>query len=367
MPHKSHSPALLLVLCLAPFAHPQNPNPPKPLAHRDSETFNQQQRVLRHITLNLSVTDKAGRPITNLTQQDVTLLDNGIPQNITEFKLIDGAFAQPPDVVLLVVDTVNAALTDLTLMRQGIEKYLRQSGSFLYARVSIVLLGNDGANIGEPSRDTKTLLAEVQKLPATIRSIDSAQGTAGAIDRSQKSIRALTEIAKYESDKPGHKLLIWLGPGWPLLNNLDAPTQLNRTRYFASIVDINTKLRQAGITLYSVVPQNLQRGDTLRQFVYEDYLKGLPTAKDADSPNLGVQVFATQSGGLVMINGGEIATQIAHCVEDSRAYYQLSFDAPPAAIPNEFHDLQIKLPRPNLTVRTTHFFYLQPDAPAPPQ
>ena len=359
--------ALLLALCLAPVAQSQVPDAPKPLNRRDSETFNQQQRALRHITLNLNITDKSGKPVPAIAQQDITLLDNGVPQNITNFSFVDGAFAQPPDVVLLVIDTLNSALSDLAIVRQGVEKYLRQSGSFLYVRLSIVLLGNDGANIGEPSRDTKTLLADVQKLPATVRSIDAAQGTAGAIERSQKSVRGLTEIAKYESDKPGHKLLIWLGPGWPLLNNLDAPTPLNRSRYFTNIVDLNTKLRQANITLYSVIPQNLQRGDTLRQFMFQDYLKGVQTAKDADSPNLGVQVLATQSGGRVMIDNGEIASQIARCIEDSRAYYQISFDAPPAAIPNEFHDLQIKLSQPNLTARATKFFYLQPDATAPPK
>jgi VWFA-related protein len=367
MSHPSRISALLLALCLAPFARSQSPNPQKPLTHRDSESFNQLQRAQRHITLNLNVTDKTGKQVPSLTQQDFTLLDNGKPQTIADFKSVDGAFAQPPDVVLLVVDTLNSALTDLTLVRQGIEKYIRQSGSYLFTRVSIVLLGNVGANIGEPSRDTKTLLAEVAKLPATVRSIDAAQGTAGAIERSQKSIRGLTEIAKYEADKPGHKLLIWLGPGWPLLYNLETPTQLNRTRYFTSIVDLNTRLRKANITLYSVIPQNLQRGDVLRQFVYQDYLNGVQTAKDADSPNLGVQVLATQSGGRVMIDNGDVATEIAHCIEDSRAYYQLSFDAEPAAIPNEFHDLQIKPARPNLTPRTTHFVYLQPDAPAPPQ
>jgi len=367
MSRQARIPALLLTLCLAPIAQSQTPETPRPLTRRDPETFNQQQRALRHITLNLNVTDKTGRLIPNLMREDVTLLDNGIPQNITNFSFIDGAFAQPPDVVLLVFDTLNPNASDLAIVRQGIEKFLRQSGSFLYVRVSIVLLGNDGANLGEPSRDTKTLLAEVQRLPATIRTIDAAQGAAGAMERSQKSIRGLAEIAKYEADKPGHKLLLWLGPGWPLLAGLDAPTQFNRTRYFTSTVDINTRLRQAGITLYSVIPQNLQRGDILRQFQFEDYLKGVQTAKDADSTNLGVQVLATQSGGRVMINNGDVASQIAQCIEDSRAYYQLSFDAPPATIPNEFHDLQIKLLRPNLTPRTTRFFYLQPDATAPPQ
>lgn len=62
----------------------------------------------RHITLDVVVDDKSGKPVTGLGQQDFTLLDNKQPQKILSFEVLQAgpATVDPPvDVVLLVVRT----------------------------------------------------------------------------------------------------------------------------------------------------------------------------------------------------------------------------------------------------------------------
>src|SRR5208282_5534368 len=58
------------------------------------------------IYLDVVVTQKSGPPVSDLQQQDFTILDNKVPQTITSFQAMDGR--QAPIEVVVVVDAVNA-------------------------------------------------------------------------------------------------------------------------------------------------------------------------------------------------------------------------------------------------------------------
>ena len=47
------------------------------------------------MTLDVVVTDKSGRPLPGLQQQDFTLLDNKQPQKIVSFHAVEGGTATP--------------------------------------------------------------------------------------------------------------------------------------------------------------------------------------------------------------------------------------------------------------------------------
>ena len=112
--------------------------------------------------------------------------------------------------------------------------------------------------LGKPSQDGNSLAEDLKKLPTPMRIIGSAQGAEGAQDRAQRSLRSLQLLSTYEATRPGRKLLIWVGPGWPLLSRSTAAlSSQDRSRYFNSIVDVTTGLRRAHTTLYSVAPLNL--------------------------------------------------------------------------------------------------------------
>src|SRR5271163_4115464 len=93
---------IYLVFCLAICGFAQQSVPP---ASAD-----------RHIMLDVVVTDKSGRPVPGLQQQDFTLLDNKQPQKILSFEAVQGG-ADPPVEVLLVVDEVNTNFTNVAFER----------------------------------------------------------------------------------------------------------------------------------------------------------------------------------------------------------------------------------------------------------
>jgi VWFA-related protein len=327
------------------------------LIKRTPESVEQTRRSERRVTLDVQVTDASGKALSGLGQQDVTLLDNGQPRTVTSFREISGAGEPAPAEAILLLDTMNASFQDVVIERQGIEAFLRQNGGRLALPVSIVFLADTGVKLNKASQDGNSSADDLKKLPTPMRVLGSAQGAEGAQDRSQRSIRAVQLLSTYEATRPGRKLLIWIGPGWPLLSRSTAglSAQSQRT-YFNSIVDTTTALRSAHITLYSVPPLNLAQVDGQNPLMYETYLKGVENPAQADSTNLALQVLAVHSGGLVLSKSGDLAGQIARCIADGRDYYEIRFDAADEE-DIRYHALQVKLNRTGAAARTSTEYY----------
>ncbi len=98
---------------------------------------------------------------------------------------------------------------------------------------------------------------------------------------------------------------------------------------------------------------------SFRTFFYGAFLKGVGSANDVHSGNIGLQVVAAQSGGRVLNSSNDIAKSIAGCLADAKAFYTLSFDAPAADHPDEYHSLQVKIGKPGFTARTRTGYYAQ--------
>ena len=70
------------------------------------------------VPLYITVTDAAGRLVPGLTKDDFTVLDNGIPQDITVF---DNTIRPITSVVML--DTSGSMTLNLDLMKQAAEQF----------------------------------------------------------------------------------------------------------------------------------------------------------------------------------------------------------------------------------------------------
>jgi VWFA-related protein len=261
---------------------------------------------------------------------------------------------------VLVVDTMNASLQDVVIARQGVDKFLRQDSGHLPIPVSIAFLTERGAKLNNPSKDGNALADDLKKLQTPMRVHGVAQGINGAMDRQQKSITALETLATFEAQKPGRKLVIWVGPGWPLLS---APSEIGeqaRRRYFDWIVTLTTSLREARITLYSVTPLNLMPETAQNAFLYKSYLKGVESPHQADSQNLALQVLATHSGGQVLSKSGNLSEQLTRCIADANSYYEISFEASDTEQVQAYHALAVTANVARAEVRTLTSYYAIP-------
>ena len=331
------------------------------LVPRTPEVVKQTANAARRIHLDVVVTDASGHVASALEQSDFTILDNSVSQPIQSFRAVDGLTAQPPAEVVLVLDTMNTSFQQMAEVRQGVEKFLRQNGGHLALPVSAIFLTDTGVKANQATRDGNALAADIENLPAPVHVINTAQGLDGLMLRFGRSVDALSQMTRYEATRPGRKLVIWIGGGWPILSStryhMDSR---NQSSFFHSIVDLSTSLREARMTLYGVIPLDLNMGNEARAFMYQNFMKGVESAKQADAGNLSLQVLAEQSGGRAIGPTGDIYGSIVNCVADANAYYELSFDFAPAERVDVYHALHVSLDKPGLTARTNTGYYAQP-------
>jgi VWFA-related protein len=314
----------------------------------------------KRILLNVMVTDKAGNPVAGLTQQDFTLLDNKQPAAIADFHAYSGA-DQPsdPPQAIVVVDSANMPYTDAQRSLIGIDRFLRENGGHLAVQTAVVVLDDSGIKGDFETATNGNALADDLKATGThFRSIGTSAAGWGEVERFQVSVQALTTVMQNLVQQPGRKLVLWVGPGWPLLNGtnelLSSRAQMGD---FNEILYFSQMLRQEQITLDSVA---LGQPD-IHTMLYHGFLKGVKSPKDALPSDLNSKVLATESGGLVLGPDNDLTPQLENCFRDATTYYTLAFDPPRPDKRDEYHDLQVVVKgKPGLTVRTNTSYYAEP-------
>lgn len=312
----------------------------------------------KKIQLDVEVTTPKGAPVTGLTQNEFTVLDNKKPTQITSFAAVDGK--DTPAEVLIVFDSVNTPYTYLGYQREQVMKYLRSYGGALpYPTTFAVLTDTSFGLNGDPTKDGNALADRLAHTDIGLREIDRSQGFWGAADRMTLSLNGLQSLAVIEAKKPGRKLVLWISPGWPLLSgpevDLDS-TQENDV--YREAIMFSRDLRKADITLYSVNSWGATESLS-REFYYQSFQSGLKSPTDAEWGNVSVQVLAVQSGGLVL-SSSSVVDMMKQCVEDANHYYRILFDAAPDEKPNVYHQIEVKVAQRDVKVRTRTGYYSQP-------
>ena len=325
--------AALVCLTLPAFTQPgfaqQSAGPasvPPPSAAATSPA----QVVDRRVSLDVVVTDKSGKPVSGLQQQDFTLLDDNQPQKILSFRESDLATNETSEAVqvILLVDAVNTSFHNVSYERQQIEKFLQENGGRLPLPTSLFIMTDAYQGQTAVTRDGNALVDALNSNQSGLRTIGRSQGFYGAQDRIQISLNTLEKFAAQLSTQPGRKLLIWMSPGWPLLSGPNVELSEKDEKWlFQNVVNFSTELREAGVTLYSVDPVGVADAGSFQTFFYESFLKGVTSANKVQNGNLGLQVLAVQSGGRVLNSGNDMTKLLATCEADAKVFYTLSFDS----------------------------------------
>ena len=374
--------SLLLIFWLTPWVFSQDtasPNTPpaqseaatpqpKGLMQRPPEpppSVEASGKKVGQISLDVTVTDPAGQPVSGLSEDDFTLLDNHQPAKIVSFRSVNGAASDPAEAILL-IDEVNNSFQSVATERDQIAKYLGQNGGHLPVPISIALFSDSGVKIDQPTQDGSVLIAELEKMPIPIHTINSAMGGQGAVERYQLSLTTLSHLLTYTGLKPGRKLLLWIGPGWPMLSGVHyGTTDGDKHRNWDSIVTFSKDLRQSRTTVYSINSLSSETG-LPHDLYYKNFLKPVTSVKDTDSGNLGLPVLAVQSGGRVLNGSNDLVGEIASCIADAGAYYTIAIQVSPSETVNDYHSLEVTVGKSALTARTNNGYYNQPYVEQPP-
>jgi VWFA-related protein len=296
------------------------------------------------IRLDVVVADAAAKPLPGLTKQDFALLDNERPQTLSSFQAADGAGEQPIEIVL-VIDLVNAGADDVAATRTQLDKYLRQNSGHLANPVLMVLFSADGLQVqSQPSSDGNGLAKAVDEVKAT----PAGEGA----DQFDQSLQVLTAVSDIELKRPGRKVLIWTGKGWPVPKADDPNTSMGQNDAgIGALVGLTNKLREARIVLFGGDPA-----------FHRDPNQGMTNLQKLDPVALSLGAIALRTGGHGL-SLKDLAGEINRAVSGMTPYYTLSFEPPADDKPDEYHAIKLNVNQPKVTVRTTAGYYSEPPPP----
>ena len=326
-------------------------------------------------SIDVVVTDATGNPVSDLAPWDFTLLDNGQPARIRTFHHAM-AKSEPASELIFVLDTVNLSPQQLTQTEGAISRFLGKNSGHLKSPCFLYRLTRDGLFSSlRPVTDGALLVNELEQKRSQSAVWRSGRDEGPNLLRAwvnisqpnELSLRALGSIAIDQRDVPGHKIVVWIGPGWPVNGGEIG---------FDEATELSTRLREARITL-----DNINVWPNPNQALnYHNYLEAPRSQKDMQPAKLGLQVIATHTGGLVLDSSGEpdpdlnlkLDRDIARCVAEMRSFYTLTFNPPHTYTMDEYHNLRVELragvDRPALTVRVPTGYYNEPvyfDNPRP--
>ena len=308
------------------------------------------------IQLDVVVDTKSGQPVNNLGQQDFTILDNKSPRPITSFKVVTPA--EEPVSVILFIDAVNTPSELVADMRNQTEKFLKANEGVLAHPTSIAVFTDDGVQLPKAfSANGMELSDDLDHRTIGLHKI-TLNNEFSAGDRLTLSIKALHQLVLFAARLPGRKLILWISPGFPLASGpgLSGLTPQFGQAIFGDVTYFSGQLRQNNITLYNINPVGTGQS-TFTANYYQNFVKGVTRPDQAQLADLSVQVLSTQTGGLALVSDNDVQAQIAKCLLDANSWYEITFDAPAADKPNEYHHIEFKLDQPSLTARTRTGYY----------
>lgn len=312
-------------------------------------------------SIDVAVTDKAGNPVPDLAPWDFALFDNGQPTRIRTFAK-PGAPSAPSPVLIFVVDAVNLSQNQLAQAENAITNFAQRNGTKLEFPCVLYRLTRDGLFSSlRPLTDPALLIEELAQKRAQVgvwkidREAKSVGSSAGSSKPNPLSLRALGSIAIDQRDVPGHKVVVWIGPGWPANAGDNG---------FSEATELSTRLREARITLDNV---NVWPNPDI-SFNYQDYLEAPTSQKDMEPGRMALQVIATHTGGLVLDSSGDFDRDINLCVQQLRSIYTVTFNPPRTDTVDEYHHLAVQVKHPAVTVHAPDGYYNEPvyfDNPRP--
>ncbi len=309
--------------------------------------------------LNVVVTPSSGTPVPDLPQSVFTLFDNGKPQPIQSFRAVSGKVE--PVKVMIVVDAINLNFTRLAYERSQLDAFFHANGGKLLQPTSLIILTDTTTeSTGGFTTDGTGLSQTLDNKDTGLRELRRGSGFYGAEDRLDLSLNALHNVIAYAATVPGRKAIVWISPGWPLLSGPEVQLTAKQSNgIFREIMYYSAQLRAANVTLYSVDPLGAAENPAYT-FYYEEFLKGVKKPSQVFPGDLGLQVLAIQSGGLALSSSNDVNALLQRCVDDTRAFYEISYMPPPAEAPNEYHHIEVKVAEPHLIARAKQGYYSQP-------
>ena len=365
-----------------------------------------------YVEVDAIVTDRNDQPVRDLRREDFTVLEDGKPQQIDLFTLIDIPYERPEPaapapvpldvktntvpfegrVYVIVLDELHTSISGSLLVRAAARRFIeRHFGEGDLAAV-VHTFGPAEAGQGLTS-DRNMLLAAVdrfagKKLPSvTMSRIDEYRRTQDYRQQGDRvndpddmkraydarsSLDVLKGVSEWLSRLHGRrKAVLFFSEGidyntYDQINNREASSVLD------AIKEATAAAVRANVSFYAIDPRGLGglSAEMMEiQPVFDDPSLGLNTQgldSDLRISQDSLRVLADETSGFAAVNTNDFNTAFARVVKDNSAYYVLGYYPPGQRKDGRFHRLEVKVSRPGLKVRARNGYSTPHSKPAKP-
>jgi len=373
----------------------------------------------RLVQVSVIVQDKKGEPVTDLTRDDFTLLDQGQPQMVSTFSVeslrtLPAARPAPPNVfsnrfeqktdtptsvTVILLDGLNTRFEDMAYARDQIIKFLGQLQP--QDRVALYTLTTRLTVLHDFTSDATSLLRALERSkghvstelaasepePANPTGIDALDEFLTAanqrladfytMNRVGRTAGTLEDIANHLARLPGRKNLVWVSGSFPFSIGLDTPftpeTASQERRTFSEEIERAARaLNNANMAIYPVDARWLmglsfttraptfrpgQQGPTGRRPNALGRIRLSPDRANIDTMN----ILADRTGGRAFYNTNDIQGSVRRAIEDSRVTYVLGFYPTHGNWDAKFREIKVQVKRPGLHLRYRRGYLALPE------
>jgi VWFA-related protein len=346
------------------------------------------------VLLDVSVTDAAGKPVTDLRQDEFRITEQNLPQTIASFEppsahampaagagkvlvnsTADLARIRQAPVTLIVIDELNMSFADRGYARTRLIEWLTRQPAVLPQPTALLAINDKDLHLLRDFTQDRAALLDIMNKHSgdVVWRMDSNSTSASMQQNMGAVLSAIDQLAQATRGIPGRKNMLWVGRGFPSVGVSDvgvSPTDAvnSQLRYLSDL------LMQARVTL-NVIGPTLSASEanlfnsTLNQ-------GGTQTLADQPQTDTNMSAFnngdgalkffalATASGGHSYSARNDIDAEIGRSVDEGFTYYTLSYRPTKASNdPKAYRKIHVEVTRPGLTVQTRDGYFAHPQQP----
>jgi VWFA-related protein len=393
---------------------PSSPSaPPAPAQGGGEVTFRVE---VNYVEVDAVVTDAAGKIVTDLTQADFEVLEDGKPQTVTAFSLVNLAIERPVRplfaggpiesdvsantiaegrIYVIVLDDLHTNFANTARVRQFLRAFIESD--FGTNDLAAVVYTSGRATAGQEFTNSRRLLLEAVDRFSGRRLRSEAAELADELSRradtldpanerdlklrdpleaerayhARSMLSSVRDLAAFmEGIRGRRKSILLISEGisyniYDMFNNSSAGIILQQAN------DAVAAATRANVAIYPIDPRGLS--------AFEEAIEsaGVPggvtpsqfslTGQLQDSLRLSqqsLQVLAEQTGGFAAINRNDFAGAFERVVRENSSYYVLGYYPTNDRRDGRFRRIEVRVTRPGLQVRARRG-YVAPRGRAP--
>lgn len=343
---------------------------------RTAPTF---RGAVRQIEVDVIVTDRDGRTVRDLTQNDFEILEDGRPQLVQTFSMVDlpitsraisrdDAISVPSDTA---TNTLGEGRTYVLLLDSestskppgSTESLVLRTKQLARQFLSEAVQPGDHVAVVHAQGTTTDGLGFTTNLMLVDQSIERfGRGLSGTVPRTDMEkvsrtmavYRALRETAERLGPVSGRrKVIVWIG----------GQIDVHPERYQEMSHQKVHPIFGAAGTLQAALRDALQVAARNNVAVYPVDPVGLTTAMGLDEliRTSSLRSIAEDTGGIATVNTNNFTDAYTVIVRDASTYYLLGY-SPDRNHPEDgaFHTIDVRVRRPGVTVRARRGYYMRP-------